>query len=52
MEKFLRDELCTSALQSLSAHGGCISNGHSYQTDTGSVFVKHCTESQVSADLV
>ena len=48
LEEFFRSQLCTSALTPLGpAVGGCISDGRSYLTDSGPVFVKHNTKSQV-----
>ena len=49
LEEFLRSELGTRELRPLgAAGGGCISEGRSYQTDSGAaVFVKHNTKSEV-----
>ena len=48
LEQFLRSELCTSVLTPLgAAGGGCISDGRSYLTDSGPVFVKHNTSKEV-----
>ena len=48
MEEFLRAQLSTSLLKPLgSAAGGCISDGQSYETDSGPVFVKHNSTLQV-----
>ncbi|XP_059527603.1 fructosamine-3-kinase [Myotis daubentonii] len=41
MEQLLRSELRTATLRALGrSGGGCISEGHSYDTDAGPVFVK------------
>ncbi|CAK6438660.1 unnamed protein product [Pipistrellus nathusii] len=41
MEQLLRSELRTATLRALGrSSGGCISEGHSYDTDAGPVFVK------------
>ncbi|CAI8023209.1 Ketosamine-3-kinase [Geodia barretti] len=48
MEDFLRSQLSTSVLRPLgAAGGGCISDGRSYLTDSGQVFVKHNTKREV-----
>ena len=48
MEKLLKKELGTSKLVSFGhAGGGCISDGRSYDTDTGRIFVKVNTKSEV-----
>ena len=48
MEEFLRAQLSTSLLKPLGgAAGGCISDGRSYETDSGPVFVKHNSTLQV-----
>jgi len=48
MEEFLKRELATSKLRSLGgSSGGCISNGESYETDSGRVFVKYNTDPKV-----
>ncbi|CAI8023207.1 Fructosamine-3-kinase [Geodia barretti] len=45
LEDFLRSQLSTSVLRPLgAAGGGCISDGRSYLTDSGQVFVKHNTK--------
>uniref|UniRef100_A0A8D0GPH0 protein-ribulosamine 3-kinase n=1 Tax=Sphenodon punctatus TaxID=8508 RepID=A0A8D0GPH0_SPHPU len=48
MEKLLKTELKTSLLKAFggSAGGGCISQGQSYETDSGRVFVKINLSSQ------
>ena len=52
LEEFLCAQLSTSVCRSLGhASGGCISDGRSYETDSGPVFVKHNTNSQVSRVL-
>ena len=40
MEEFLKRELATSKLSCLGRSSGCISNGESYETESGRVFVK------------
>lgn len=48
LEECLRSQLSTSVLRPLAhAGGGCISEARSYETDSGPVFVKHNTKSQV-----
>lgn len=47
MEEFLRKELCTTTLRHLGASSGCISNGSSYETDSGNIFVKCNSDSEV-----
>lgn len=48
MEEFLKRELSTSRLRRLGrSGGGCISDGQSYETDSGKVFVKYNTDSKV-----
>ena len=48
LEDFLRSQLSTSVLRPLgAAGGGCISDGRSYLTDSGQVFVKHNTKREV-----
>lgn len=48
MEKVLKQELRTTKLESLGrAGGGCISDGCSYDTDHGRVFVKVNSRSEV-----
>lgn len=50
MEAKLKKELGTTMLKSAGhAGGGCISEGQSYHTDTGKVFVKTNHKSEVSA---
>ncbi|XP_064392906.1 ketosamine-3-kinase-like [Halichondria panicea] len=46
MEEVLRTSLHTTTLTARGgvAAGGCISNGRSYQTDNGTVFIKHNTK--------
>ena len=49
MEEVLKRELSTVQLVALGrSGGGCISDGQSYQTDSGKVFVKYNTDSKVS----
>ena len=48
MEAFLKRELATSKLRCLGrSSGGCISDGQSYETESGRVFVKHNIEDKV-----
>lgn len=48
MEQLLRSELRTATLRALGrSGGGCISEGHSYDTDAGPVFVKVNRRAQV-----
>ena len=47
MEEFLKKELSTSNLGYLGKSGGCISDGKSYETDSGRVFVKYNTDDKV-----
>ena len=48
MEALLRRELATSKVIALGrSGGGCISEGQSYETDTGRVFVKHNSDPKV-----
>ena len=52
MEELLRKELSTNNLVRLGRHGGgCISEGQSYETDFGRVFVKHHTDPKVRSDM-
>ncbi len=53
MEELLKRQLCLQCLKPLggTASGGCISNGQSYQTDTGKIFVKSNDKQQVSLFL-
>ena len=42
MEALLRRELSTTEVVALGrSSGGCISDGRSFETDSGKVFVKH-----------
>lgn len=51
MEKILKAELKTSLLKAFgSSGGGCISQGQSYETDSGRVFVKINHKPQVNTD--
>ena len=48
MEALLRRELSLTALKSLGrASGGCISEGTSYEIDSGRIFVKHNVDEKV-----
>lgn len=48
LEQFLCSKLSTSVLRPLGhAGGGCISDARSYETDSGPIFVKYNTKSQV-----
>ena len=48
MEEFLKRELATSKLRCLGrSSGGCISDGQSYETESGRVFVKYNTDAKV-----
>lgn len=50
MEKILKAELNTSVLKALgSSGGGCISQGQTYETDSGRIFVKINHKPQVNA---
>ena len=46
----LKRQLCLKTLKPLggASSGGCISNGQSYQTDTGRIFVKSNDKKEVS----
>ncbi len=50
MEELLKGQLCLQNLKPLGGSvGGCISNGQSYQTDTGkTIFVKSNSKKEVS----
>lgn len=46
----LKRQLCLKTLKPLGgASGGCISNGESYQTDTGKIFVKSNAKKEVAS---
>lgn len=48
MESLLRRELKAATLRCLGrSGGGCISEGQSYETDAGKVFVKHHGDEKV-----
>lgn len=48
MEALLRKELPTTALRCLGrSGGGCISDGQSYEVDSGRVFVKYNADEKV-----
>ena len=48
MEALLKKELPTTALKCLGrGGGGCISNGQSYEVDSGRIFVKHNVDKKV-----
>lgn len=49
MEELLRTELCLQTLKVLGgqAAGGCISNGQSFNTDKGAIFVKSSDKDEV-----
>ena len=48
MEKFLKESLRTQSLKHLDhSSGGCISDGHSYETDHGNIFVKCNSDEKV-----
>ena len=49
----LKKQLCLGSIKSLGgvAGGGCISNGQSYQTDVGKIFVKSNDKQEVSHSL-
>ena len=48
MEALLRRELSLTVLKPLGrASGGCISDGVSYETDSGRIFVKHNVDQKV-----
>ena len=52
MEKLLKAELSVSTLRSLGRPaGGCISNGESYETDSGRIFVKYNGDDKVRSKL-
>ena len=52
MEALLRRELVTSRVIALGrSGGGCISEGQSYETDNGRVFVKHNSDQKVRTNL-
>ena len=52
MEEVLKRELCTVELIGLGrSGGGCISDGQSYRTDSGKVFVKYNTDSKVGRSV-
>ena len=49
MEALLRRELSLTVLKPLGrASGGCISDGVSYETDSGRIFVKYNVDPKVS----
>ena len=52
MEIFLKEKLNAKALRSIGCSGGgCISEGHSYDTDQGEIFVKTNTNAKVKIYL-
>lgn len=53
MEAKLKKELGTAMLKSTGhSSGGCISEGQSYDTDTGRVFVKINHKSEVTVNVI
>ena len=52
MEALLQKELASSRVVSLGrGGGGCISNGQSYETDSGRVFVKRNSDQKATTDF-
>lgn len=47
MEGLLRKELSVTMLKSIGHSAGCISDGRSYEIDSGKIFVKHNVDKKV-----